>query len=125
MIIFLVSIANSLLSRTLTAIIFFSGRPTEISESDTFICNSLYDELNRQIRKLPVEGIKKYYHSNLVTEDEIYYFPKLINPTKVSCISALVKNNLMKRTQINTLQVQQFFILSVMLIFINLLNSYK
>lgn len=47
----------------------------------------MYDEINRQIRKLPVEGIKKFFHSTLVTEDEIYYFPKLINPPKVSYIS--------------------------------------
>ena len=44
----------------------------------------MYDEINRQVRKLPQEGLKKYTHSSAVTEDEIYYFPKLINPLKVS-----------------------------------------
>lgn len=61
----------------------FSGRITEIPESDVFICTSLYDELNRQIKKLP-EGLKKFTHSSAVTEDEIYYFPKFISVPKVS-----------------------------------------
>lgn len=49
-----------------------------------FICTSLYDEVNRQIRKLPPEGLKKYYHLTEVVDDEIYYFAKLLNPSKVS-----------------------------------------
>lgn len=50
---------------------------------DVFICTSMYDEINRQVRKLPPEGMRRYPHSSTVTEDEIYYFPKLINPPKV------------------------------------------
>lgn len=50
----------------------------------------MYDEINRQIRKLPNDGLKKYSHGNAVTEDEIYYFPKLINPPKVGCEMAKV-----------------------------------
>lgn len=68
-------------------IIFFyilPGRPTEIPECDLFICTSMYDEINHQITKLPPEGMKKYSHSPTVTEDEIYFFPKFINPQKVS-----------------------------------------
>ncbi|XP_017786877.1 PREDICTED: protein polybromo-1 [Nicrophorus vespilloides] len=62
---------------------YISSRPTEIPEVDVYICTSLYDEINRQLQKLPLDGLKKYHHSSGVTEDEIYYFPKLINPLKV------------------------------------------
>ncbi|CAH0559025.1 unnamed protein product [Brassicogethes aeneus] len=61
---------------------YISCRPTEIPESDVFICTSMYDEVNRQIRKLPNESLKKYQHSGEVTEDEIYFFPRFINPPK-------------------------------------------
>ncbi|KAL3278904.1 hypothetical protein HHI36_016424 [Cryptolaemus montrouzieri] len=70
---------------------YISCRPTEIPENDVFICCSMYDELNRQMRKLPVEGLKKYVHSSAVTEDEIYYFPRIINPPKVGPGTAQVQ----------------------------------
>lgn len=44
----------------------------------------MYDEINQQIKKLLTEGLRKYTHSPGVTEDEIYYFTKLLNPLKVS-----------------------------------------
>ena len=47
------------------------------------MCESVYDEARRQVRKLSREGLKKYSHSNAVTEDEIYFFRRLINPPKV------------------------------------------
>jgi protein polybromo-1 len=59
------------------------GRPTEIPEQDIYVCESVYDEARRQVKKLPREGLKKYSHSNAVTEDEIYFFRRLINPPKV------------------------------------------
>lgn len=46
----------------------------------------MYDEINRQVKKLPPDGLKKFTHSNAVTEDEVYYFPRLISPVKVSYI---------------------------------------
>ncbi|XP_018567021.1 protein polybromo-1 isoform X3 [Anoplophora glabripennis] len=61
---------------------YISSRPTEIPECDVFICSSMYDEINHQITKLPLEGLKKYSHSPTVTEDETYFFPRLINPQK-------------------------------------------
>jgi protein polybromo-1 len=61
------------------------GRPTEIPEHDVYVCESVYDEARRQVKKLSREGLKKYSHSNAVTEDEIYFFRRLINPPKV-CI---------------------------------------
>ncbi|ENN78044.1 hypothetical protein HUJ04_006145 [Dendroctonus ponderosae] len=68
---------------------YVSLRPSEIPEQDVFICTSLYDEVNRQIRKLPPEGLKKYYHLTEVVDDEIYYFTKLLNPSKVNVRDAL------------------------------------
>lgn len=62
---------------------FFSDRPTEIPETDVFICASMYDEINQQVKKLLTEGLRKYSHSPGVAEDEIYYFTKLLNPLKV------------------------------------------
>lgn len=60
------------------------GRPTEIPEDDVFICESLFDENKNIIKKLSADGLKKFNHSNQVIEDEIYFFRKPINPTKVS-----------------------------------------
>lgn len=60
------------------------ARPTEVPEVDVYICESMYDEVTRQTRKLGPEGLRKYTHSPAVTEDEIYFFRRLINPPKVS-----------------------------------------
>nr|CAD7398151.1 unnamed protein product [Timema cristinae] len=58
------------------------SRPTEIPESDVYVCESMYDEAKQQVKKLMREGLKKYSHSNAVSEDEIYFFRRLINPPK-------------------------------------------
>ncbi|XP_060527189.1 protein polybromo-1 isoform X2 [Cylas formicarius] len=68
---------------------YISFRPTEVPEQDIFICTSLYDEINRQMKKLPPDGLKKYNHKPDVLEDEIYYFPRLLNPQKVDARRAL------------------------------------
>nr|XP_023019770.1 protein polybromo-1-like [Leptinotarsa decemlineata] len=44
----------------------------------------MYDEINRQVKKLPADGLKKYSHPPTVTEDEIYFFTKILSPPKVS-----------------------------------------
>lgn len=62
---------------------YISCRPTEIPENDVFICESVYDEAKRCIRELPREGLKKYTHTASVTQDEIYFFRRLINPPKM------------------------------------------
>ncbi|XP_033610687.1 protein polybromo-1 isoform X6 [Cryptotermes secundus] len=67
---------------------YISCRPTEIPEHDVYVCESVYDEARRQVKKLPREGLKKYSHSNAVTEDEIYFFRRLINPPKIGSDSA-------------------------------------
>lgn len=59
-------------------------RPTEIPESDTYICESIYDEFNKQIRKMiPPDGLKRFTHSPAVTIDEIYFFRRPILVQKV------------------------------------------
>ncbi|XP_071450417.1 protein polybromo-1 isoform X3 [Hetaerina americana] len=62
---------------------YISCRPTEIPEQDVYVSESVYDEARRQVRRLTREGLKKYAHSNTVTEDEIYFFRRLINPPKI------------------------------------------
>ncbi|XP_014213289.1 protein polybromo-1 isoform X3 [Copidosoma floridanum] len=62
---------------------YICSRPTEIPEDDVYICESLYDENKNVIKKLGADGLKKFNHSSEVTEDEIYFFRKPINPAKV------------------------------------------
>ncbi|XP_070490387.1 protein polybromo-1 isoform X4 [Chironomus tepperi] len=58
---------------------YTTRRPTEIPESDVFLCESIYDEFNKQIKKLQGTGhLKKFTHTQAVTPDEIYYFRRPI-----------------------------------------------
>ncbi|XP_072395863.1 protein polybromo-1 isoform X2 [Diabrotica undecimpunctata] len=57
-------------------------RVTEIPEPDVYICASMYDEISKQLRKLPPGGLKKYTHNPMVTEDEIYFFTRILHPPK-------------------------------------------
>ncbi|KAL7016182.1 hypothetical protein ACKWTF_009954 [Chironomus riparius] len=58
---------------------YITRRPTEIPESDVFLCESIYDEFNKQIKKLQGTGhLKKFTHTQAVTPDEIYYFRRPI-----------------------------------------------
>lgn len=59
-------------------------RPTEISESDVYICESIYDEIKKQIRRLQGTGLRKFSHSQMVTPDEIYHFKSPVTPLRVS-----------------------------------------
>lgn len=74
-----------LINKRLIIFFFFTylGRPTEIPEKDVYLCESLYDETKPCTRELPRDGLKKYVHSAAVTQDEIYFFRRLINPPKV------------------------------------------
>lgn len=58
-------------------------RPTEITESDVFICESIYDEMKKQIRKNHQGSLRKFTHSQLVTPDEIFHFKRNITVVKV------------------------------------------
>lgn len=65
----------------------FPVRPTEIAESDVFVCESVYDEHKKQIRKTQAgQGLRKFTHSQMVTPDEIYHFKRPIAPVKVDSL---------------------------------------
>lgn len=53
-------------------------RPTEIAESDIYICESVFDEAKKQIRKVqtPEMLLRKFQHTQLVTPDEIYHYKR-------------------------------------------------
>uniref|UniRef100_A0A8D0EYS9 Protein polybromo-1 n=1 Tax=Strix occidentalis caurina TaxID=311401 RepID=A0A8D0EYS9_STROC len=59
---------------------FLSCRPTEISENDVFLCESRYNESDKQMKKF--KGLKRFSLSAKVVDDEIYYFRKPIVPQK-------------------------------------------
>lgn len=60
-------------------------RPTEIPESDVYVCESTYDEIKKQIRKnIQGQGLRKFTHGQNVTPDEIYHFKTSITPIKVT-----------------------------------------
>ncbi|KAF5282989.1 hypothetical protein FQA39_LY04860 [Lamprigera yunnana] len=85
---------------------YISCRVTEIPESDVYICTSMYDEINRQVRRLPPDGLKRCLHSSAVTEDEIYYFPKLINPPKVGSDVAQLQPDTIKPQSSSVIEVE-------------------
>lgn len=59
-------------------------RPTEIPESDVYVCESTYDESKKQIRRnVQGQGLRKFTHSQLVTPDEVYHFKNAVIPIKV------------------------------------------
>ncbi|KAG4079697.1 hypothetical protein HA402_009083 [Bradysia odoriphaga] len=73
-------------------------RPTEIAESDVFVCESTYDELKKQIRRNhPGTALRKFKHSQLVTQDEIYHFKRPIAPAKVRGSELMNSHDQMKQ----------------------------
>ncbi|XP_051060641.1 protein polybromo-1 isoform X13 [Phodopus roborovskii] len=59
---------------------FLSCRPTEIPENDILLCESRYNESDKQMKKF--KGLKRFSLSAKVVDDEIYYFRKPIIPQK-------------------------------------------
>lgn len=59
---------------------FLSCRPTEIPENDIMLCESRYNESDKQMKKF--KGLKRFSLSAKVVDDEIYYFRKPIVPQK-------------------------------------------
>ncbi|KAG8128272.1 hypothetical protein E2320_015145 [Naja naja] len=51
---------------------FLSCRPTEIYENDVLLCESRYNESDKQMKKF--KGLKRFSLSAKVVDDEIYYF---------------------------------------------------
>nr|XP_034176310.1 LOW QUALITY PROTEIN: protein polybromo-1 [Osmia lignaria] len=81
---------------------YICSRPTEIPEDDIYICESLYDESKSLMKKLGQEGLKKLNHSSAVTEDEIYFFRRPINPAKVPGDVAQTQNQVKSVTPSST-----------------------
>lgn len=66
---------------------YTTRRPTEIAENDLYLCESIYDELKKQIKKLNTPGgLRKFTHGQAVVPDEIYFFKRSIVVQKVSLI---------------------------------------
>uniref|UniRef100_A0A6I8SE42 Protein polybromo-1 n=1 Tax=Xenopus tropicalis TaxID=8364 RepID=A0A6I8SE42_XENTR len=59
---------------------FLSCRPTEIPENDILLCESRYNETDKQMKRF--KGLKRFSLSAKVVDDEIYYFRKPIVPQK-------------------------------------------
>lgn len=74
---------------------YASVRPTEIAESDVYVCESMYDEFKKQITRVPNSGLRKFTHSQMVTPDEVFHFQRQINPVRVTVseIAALQESN--------------------------------
>ncbi|XP_076380788.1 protein polybromo isoform X5 [Megalopta genalis] len=81
---------------------YICSRPTEIPEDDVYICESLYDESKSLMKKLGQEGLKKFNHNTTVTEDEIYFFRRPINPAKVPGDVAQTQNQVKPVTPSST-----------------------
>uniref|UniRef100_A0A182SV47 Protein polybromo-1 n=1 Tax=Anopheles maculatus TaxID=74869 RepID=A0A182SV47_9DIPT len=63
---------------------YITRRPTEIAEADVYMCESIFDEFKKQIRKIVApSGLRKFTHSQMVSTDEVYHFRRPINPPKV------------------------------------------
>jgi hypothetical protein len=60
-----------------------------VSENDVFVCESLYDEARRQIKKF--DGLKRYeFNNDSVHKDEIYFFRRPITLVKVDLDGTVV-----------------------------------
>ncbi|XP_067854704.1 protein polybromo-1 isoform X7 [Heptranchias perlo] len=59
---------------------YLSCRPTEVNENDVYICESRYNETDKQMKRF--KGLKRFSLSAKILDDEVYYFRKLIVPHK-------------------------------------------
>lgn len=69
---------------------YCSARPTEIRESDIYICDNFLDEMNQRVSALQ-SGLRKFKLSSLVTSDEVYFFRKPVVIHKYDPTVPLVK----------------------------------
>lgn len=73
-------------------------RPTEITETDVYICEYLFDETRKQLRKGPgvQDGglLRRFTHSQQVTPDEIYYYKRTILPQSAAAAAAAMGDDL-------------------------------
>jgi len=64
-------------------------RPTEILEDDVYLCESMYEEARRQIKKF--DGLQKMVHTDpRVHQDEIYFFRRPISLIKVEADGTVI-----------------------------------
>lgn len=59
-------------------------RPTQFAEADVYVCESVYDEINKRVVKgqMP-DGLKTYQHASAVQTDEVFFFKNPIVAQKV------------------------------------------
>ncbi|XP_047493283.1 protein polybromo-1-like isoform X2 [Penaeus chinensis] len=69
---------------------YCSARPTEIRESDIYICDNFLDEMNQRVSALQ-SGLRKFKLSSVVTSDEVYFFRKPVVIHKYDPTVPLVK----------------------------------
>lgn len=64
----------------------FVARPTEIPEADVYLCEYIFDETKKELRKIQANeaGLRKFSHSQLVTADEMYYYKRTVQPQKAA-----------------------------------------
>ncbi|XP_021953815.1 protein polybromo-1 isoform X3 [Folsomia candida] len=68
---------------------YIKMRPTEVPETDVYVCESLYDEARRQVKKF--EGLKKYqYMDPRVHRDELFMFRRPITLAKVDLDGSVI-----------------------------------
>lgn len=72
-------------------------RPTEIPETDVYVCESIYDEVTKQIRRFQGTGLRKFSHSQMVVSDEIYHFKKPISPMRMSVTELMTPQDYINR----------------------------
>ncbi|XP_051874243.1 protein polybromo-1 isoform X8 [Pristis pectinata] len=59
---------------------YLSCRPTEVNENEVYICESRYNETDKQMKRF--KGLKRFSLSAKILDDEVYYFRKPIVPHK-------------------------------------------
>jgi hypothetical protein len=90
-----------------------------VPEADVFVCESLYDEARRQIKKF--EGLKKYqYMDARVHRDELYVFRRTITLAKVDLDGSIIPE--MPKLKVATKIEHVSFLLNVLCISIYFQN---
>lgn len=86
---------------------YISSRPTETIESDVYVCESIYDEVTKQIRRFQGTGLRRFTHSQMVVSDEIYHFSTHIIPARVSVSELMTQQELINFAQMEAQQQKQ------------------
>lgn len=76
---------------------YIISRPTEIVESDVYVCESVYDEVTKHIRRFQGTGLRKFTHSQMVVTDEIYHFEKPMTPMRISVNELMTPQDYLNR----------------------------